>query len=235
MERFDELNLTHDILKGIRKMGFTKMTPIQRKAIPLLLEGRDVIGQAQTGTGKTGAFGIPLVARINPDNFHTQGLVLAPTRELASQITSHIRAYSKYTDLRIMCFHGGGKIERQVGLLRYPVHIIIATPGRLLDLIWKRKVADISRIKIAVIDEADKMMEMGFMRELRDILSQLPFVRQTSLWSATISDDILRISTRYMRQPRKVIISKKEIAQENVQQYMLVVKEDTRKNPFQYP
>jgi ATP-dependent RNA helicase DeaD len=228
MERFDELNLTHDILKGIRKMGFTKMTPIQQKAIPLLLEGRDVIGQAQTGTGKTGAFGIPLVARIDPYNSHTQGLVLAPTRELASQITSHIRVYAKYTELRIMCFHGGGKIDRQAGLLRYPVHIIVATPGRLLDLIWRKKVADLSRVKIAVIDEADKMMEMGFMKEVRDILSQLPFVRQTSLWSATISDDILHISTRYMRHPRKVIVSKKEIAQENVQQYMLIVKEENR-------
>jgi ATP-dependent RNA helicase DeaD len=127
-----------------------------------------------------------------------------------------------------MCFHGGGKIERQAGLLRYPVHIIVATPGRLLDLIWRKKAANLSRVKIAVIDEADKMMEMGFMREVRDILSQLPFVRQTSLWSATITDEILQISTRYMRHPRKIIVSKREIAQENVQQYMLIVKEENR-------
>jgi ATP-dependent RNA helicase DeaD len=228
MEYFDELHLESDILKGIRKIGFTKMTPIQQKAIPLLLEGRDVVGQAQTGTGKTGAYGIPLVSRIDPNLSYTQGLILAPTRELATQITSHIRAYAKYTDLRIMCFHGGGKIERQMSLLRYPVHIIVATPGRILDLIRRKKAANISRVKVAVIDEADKMLEMGFMREVGDILSQLPFVRQTSLWSATISEEVLQISTRYMRHPRKVIVSKKEIAQENVQQFMLLVNEYNR-------
>ncbi|MFH1178729.1 MAG: DEAD/DEAH box helicase [Candidatus Bathyarchaeota archaeon] len=228
MSRFDELPLSPEILKSIRKMGFKEMTPIQMEAIPLLLEGRDVIGQAQTGTGKTGAFGIPMVAKIDPNNNSTQGLVIAPTRELATQIATHIRGYAKYTNIRVMCFHGGGKIERQAGLLRYPAHIIVATPGRLLDLIWRKKVVDLGGVKVAVIDEADKMMEMGFMREVRDILSQLPFVRQTSLWSATISDEILEISTRYMRHPRKVIISKEEIAQENVQQYMLMVDDETR-------
>ncbi|MFC1802922.1 DEAD/DEAH box helicase, partial [Thermoproteota archaeon] len=213
---------------GIRKMGFTKMTPIQRAAIPLLLEGRDVIGQAQTGTGKTGAFGIPLVAKIDPEDPSTQGLILAPTRELATQIASHIRGYAKYTEIRVMCLHGGGKIEKHVRLLRYPAHVIVATPGRLLDLTWRKRAVDLSKVKVAVIDEADKMLEMGFMREVRDILSQLPFVRQTSLWSATINEDILEISTRYMRHPRKVIISKMEIAQENVQQNVLIVEEKTR-------
>ena len=228
MSRFDELPLSPEILKGIRKMGFKEMTPIQTEAIPLLLEGRDVIGQAQTGTGKTAAFGIPLVARIDPADDYTQGLIVAPTRELANQIATHIRGYAKYTDIRILCFHGGGQIDRQTALMRRPAHIIVATPGRLLDLIWKRKAVDLSKVKMAVVDEADKMLEMGFMREMRDILSQLPFVRQTSLWSATINDDILGIATRFMRHPRKVIVSKEEVAQENVQQYMLKVEDENR-------
>jgi ATP-dependent RNA helicase DeaD len=228
LSRFDELPLSPEILKGIRKMGFWEMTPIQIEAIPLLLEGRDVIGQAQTGTGKTAAFGIPMLAQIDIDDPSTQGLVMAPTRELADQIAAHIRGVAKYTKARVMCFHGGGEMERQIGLLRYPAHIVVGTPGRLLDLTRKKKALNLGGVKVAVIDEADKMLEMGFIREMRDILSQLPFVRQTSLWSATITDDILEISTRYMRHPRKVIVSREEIAQENVEQYMVSVSDENR-------
>ena len=227
MSRFDELPLSPEILKGIRKVGFREMTPIQIEAIPLLLEGRDVIGQAQTGTGKTAAFSIPMLAQIDIDDPSTQGIVIAPTRELATQLAAHIRGLAKYTEARIMCFHGGGKIDRQIGLLRYPAHIVVGTPGRLLDLIWKR-VLNLGGVKVAVIDEADKMLEMGFMREMRDILSQLPFVRQTSLWSATITEDILEISTRFMRHPRKVMVSREEIAQENVEQYIVSVTDENR-------
>jgi ATP-dependent RNA helicase DeaD len=230
LSRFDELSLNSEILKGIRKMGFREMTPIQVETIPLLLEGRDVIGQAQTGTGKTAAFSIPMLAQIDSETPVTQGLILAPTRELAEQITAHIRGLAKYTDLRIMCFHGGGNLNRQIGLLRHPAHVIVATPGRLLDLLRQRTTLDLGNVKVSVIDEADKMLEMGFIKEVRDILSKLPYVRQTSLWSATITDDILEISTRYMRHPRKVIVSKGEIAQENVDQYIVWVNEDDRLN-----
>jgi ATP-dependent RNA helicase DeaD len=227
VRRFDELPLDPVILKGIHKMGFREMTPIQIEAVPLLLEGRDIIGQAQTGTGKTAAFSIPMLAKVDINNPATQGLVIAPTRELANQIAAHIRGIAKYTETRVMCFHGGGKFERQMGLLRYPSHIVVGTPGRLLDLIRTRAL-DLGKVKTAVIDEADKMLEMGFMREMRNILSQLPFVRQTSLWSATITDDILEISTRYMRHPRRVMVSKDEIAQENVEQYVLEVSDEDR-------
>jgi ATP-dependent RNA helicase DeaD len=227
MSGFDELPLNPEIMKGIRKMGFQKMTPIQIMAVPLLLEGRDIIGQAQTGTGKTAAFSIPMVANVESNDSSTQGLVIAPTRELANQIAAHIRGLAKYTDIRVMCFHGGGKIERQVGLLRYSAHIVVGTPGRLLDLI-RRRALNLGKVRIAVIDEADKMLEMGFMREMQDLLSQLPFVRQTSLWSATITEEILDLSTRYMRHPRKVMVSKHEIAQENIDQYMLNVSDETR-------
>lgn len=228
MSRFDELPLSPEILKGVRKMGFKEMTPIQVEAIPLLLEGRDVIGQAQTGTGKTAAFTIPMLMQIDVGDSSTQGLVIAPTRELADQIAAHIRGVAKYTNVRVMCFHGGGKIERQMGLLRHPAHIVVGTPGRLLDLAKWKRVLRLGDVKVAVIDEADKMLEMGFMREMRDVLSQLPFVRQTSLWSATITEDILEVSTRFMRHPRKVMVSSEEIAQENVEQYMVMVSEGDR-------
>ena len=224
---FNDLSLSPEILKGIRKMGFHEMTPIQIEAIPLLLEGRDIIGQAQTGTGKTAAFGIPLMTLVDIHDSSTQGLIVAPTRELANQIAAHVRGLAKYTEARVMCFHGGGRIDRQMGLLRYPAHIVVGTPGRLLDLI-RRRALQLGKVKTVVIDEADKMLEMGFMREMRDILSQLPFVRQTSLWSATITKDILEISTRYMRHPRRVMVSKDEIAQENVDQYVLEVSDEDR-------
>ena len=228
MSRFDELPLSPELLKGIRKMGFREMTPIQVETIPLLLEGRDIIGQAQTGTGKTAAFSIPMIAQIDPENMDTQGLILAPTRELATQIAAHIRALAKYSDLRILCFHGGGNIYKQAEIMKRHAHIIVATPGRLLDLIYRKRAVNLGTVKVAVVDEADKMLELGFIREVRDILSKLPFVRQTSLWSATITEDILEISTRYMRHPRKVMVSSDEIAQENVTQYYLPVEDETR-------
>lgn len=225
---FDKLQLSEELQKGIRKAGFTKMTPIQEKAIPLLLSGRDVIGQAQTGTGKTAAFGIPLLAKVDPSKPFTQGVVLAPTRELATQIAAMLRSYAKFMDIKILCIHGGRKMQRQIALLSRPTHVIIATPGRLLDLIRKRGVIDLRRAKVAVIDEADKMLEMGFMKEVTWILSALPFVRQTSLWSATIGQDIIDISFRHMRHPRKVLVSSDEIAQTNVNQFYIEVDEDTR-------
>lgn len=225
---FDKLQLSEELQKGIRKAGFTKMTPIQEKAIPLLLSGRDVIGQAQTGTGKTAAFGIPLLAKVDPSKPFIQGVVLAPTRELATQIAAMIRSYSKFMNIKILCIHGGRNMQRQMSLLSRPTHVVIATPGRLLDLIRKRGVMDLSHAKVAVIDEADKMLEMGFMEDVTGILSALPFVRQTSLWSATIGEDIINVSFRHMRQPRKVLVSKDEIAQTNVNQFYIEVDDEDR-------
>lgn len=225
---FDKLQLSEELQKGIRKAGFTKMTPIQEKAIPLLLSGRDVIGQAQTGTGKTAAFGIPLLAKVDPSKPFIQGVVLAPTRELATQIAAMIRSYSKFMNIKILCIHGGRNMQRQMSLLSRPTHVVIATPGRLLDLIRKRGVMDLSHAKVAVIDEADKMLEMGFMKDVTGILSALPFVRQTSLWSATIGEDIINVSFRHMRQPRKVLVSKDEIAQTNVNQFYIEVDDEDR-------
>ena len=225
---FDKLQLSEELQKGIRKAGFKKMTPIQKKAIPVLLSGRDVIGQAQTGTGKTAAFGIPLLVKVDPSKPFIQGVVLAPTRELATQIAAMIRSYSKFMNIKILCIHGGRNMQRQMALLSRPTHVIIATPGRLLDLVRKRGVLNLSHAKVAVIDEADKMLEMGFMKEVTGILSALPFVRQTSLWSATISQNIIDVSFRHMRHPRKVLVSSEEIAQTNVNQFYIEVDEETR-------
>lgn len=225
---FESLQLKEELIKGIIKARFYEMTPIQKEAIPVLLRGRDVIGQAQTGTGKTAAFGIPLLAKIDPEKPFPQALVLAPTRELAHQIMVMLRNLAKYTDIKIVCVHGGGKMHRQIAGLSKPTHVVVGTPGRILDLLRLRNVLDIKNVKYAVIDEADKMLEMGFMDEMSHILSQLPFVRQTSLWSATISEEIISVSTRYMRNPRKILVSKDEIAQTMVRQYIIEVTDESR-------
>jgi ATP-dependent RNA helicase DeaD len=225
---FESLKIPEELLKGISKAKFREMTPIQKEAIPMLLKGRDVIGQAQTGTGKTAAFGIPLLAKIDPKKPYPQALVLAPTRELAHQISVMLRNLAKYMDITIVAIHGGGKMHRQIAGLSKATHVVVGTPGRTLDLMRKRKVLDVTNVKYAVIDEADKMFEMGFLDEMKQILSQLPFVRQTSLWSATINDEIISVSTRYMRNPRKVLVSKDEIAQTMVHQYIHEVTDETR-------
>ena len=211
-QRLSDLPLTPELQKGVRKMGFRKLTPIQREAIPLLLKGRDVIGQAQTGTGKTAAFGLPMLMEADPEQAKTQGLVITPTRELAEQVTQHMRRYAKYTDIRIVVIHGGRSIGDQFNILTKPAHVVVGTPGRLLDLARKRAL-DLSNIRYLAIDEADKMLEMGFIGQIDDIISRTPYVRQTSLWSATLDEDVLSLATRYMRHPRKVIVSKDEIKQ----------------------
>ncbi len=225
---FQVLEISQNLIKGLRKAGLKEMTPIQRQAIPVLLRGRDVIGQAQTGTGKTAAFGIPLLAKIDPNKPVIQAVVLAPTRELSTQISIMLRNYGKYMDIKIVCVHGGGNIHRQMRLLSRPTHVLVATPGRLCDLLRRKLVLDFKDVKVAVIDEADKILEMGFMDDMGSILSQLPFVRQTSLWSATMLEEVVKLSTRYMRNPMKIFVSKDEIAQTLVHQYYLNVNNENR-------
>jgi ATP-dependent RNA helicase DeaD len=225
---FESLKISEKLMKGISKAKFRKMTPIQKEAIPVLLKGRDVIGQAQTGTGKTAAFGIPLLEKMDPENPYPQALVLAPTRELAHQISIMLRNLAKYMNLTIVVVHGGGKMHRQIAGLSKKTQVVVGTPGRILDLLRKKNILNIKNVKYAVIDEADKMLEMGFRDEMRHIMGQLPFVRQTSLWSATISEEIISVSTRYMRNPRKILVSKDEIAQTMVHQYIHEVTDETR-------
>jgi len=219
---FEDLPLSPEILRGLGRMGLEILTPIQAAAMPLLLEGRDVMGQAQTGTGKTAAFGIPMLMKVDPSNPSTQGLVLCPTRELSEQVSSHIKGYARYLGTRVVTLHGGSNVIRQIEVLGKPAHVVVGTPGRIIDLM-RRKALDLSRVRVVAVDEADKMLELGFIRDVEWILGATPFVRQTSLWSATLSPEVLHLSVRYMRHPRKVLVSRDEVAQINVAQYHVPV------------
>jgi ATP-dependent RNA helicase DeaD len=209
-------------MRGIDELGFTELFPIQAEAIPSLLEGRDVIGQAQTGTGKTAAFGVPMIERLDANVNRVQGLVLAPTRELAVQVADHMSKYAKYAGFRVLAVYGGASIERQVWSLQRGIHIVVGTPGRIIDLM-KRGVLNLSYVKILVLDEADRMLDMGFIDDIDYILRRVPTTRQTSLFSATIDGNVRRVCNRYMRNPQEILVSKDEIALEQIDQYYVVV------------
>ncbi|OGD44561.1 hypothetical protein A3K69_03245 [Candidatus Bathyarchaeota archaeon RBG_16_57_9] len=219
---FKDLPLSQEVLKGLRKLQFRELTPIQAKAIPLLLEGLDVIGQAETGTGKTAAFGIPLVMRMDSSDDRVQGLVVAPTRELAEQIALMVRRFARYTGVKVQVVYGGENIDKQLTRLSEGAHVLVGTPGRLIDLL-KRRDLDLRAVKVAVVDEADKLLEMGFIDDVRFILSRAPFLRQTSMWSATLSDEIVGHARRFMRSPVEVRLSKDDVAQPLVEQFYLRV------------
>ena len=220
---FSDLPLAPELLRGLQRMSLTRLTPIQARSMRLLLEGRDVLGQAQTGTGKTAAFGVSMLARVDPSQRYTQGLVLCPTRELSDQVASHMRRYARYLDTRVITLHGGSNVSRQIEVLAKPAHVVVGTPGRIIDLMRRRKALDLSRVGVVVIDEADKMLELGFIGDVERILGGAPFVRQTSLWSATLSPEVLGLATRYMRHPRKVLVSADEVAQLDVEQFYIPV------------
>jgi ATP-dependent RNA helicase DeaD len=209
-------------MKGIEELGFTELFPIQAQAIIPLLEGKDVIGQAQTGTGKTAAFGIPMVERVNPKDKGVQGLVLAPTRELAIQVARRISLFSKYTKLKVLPVYGGESINKQINALRRGVHIVVGTPGRTIDHL-KRGTLNLSSTKIVVLDEADRMLDMGFIDDINYILSKVPENKQMSLFSATIDDSVMNVCHRYMKNPEEILVSKDEIALEQLSQYYMVM------------
>jgi len=209
-------------MKGIEELGFTELFPIQAQAIIPLLDGKDVIGQAQTGTGKTAAFGIPMVERIDPTNKKVQGLVLAPTRELAIQVAEHISRFSKYTKLKVLPVYGGESIGKQIRALERGVHIVVGTPGRTIDHL-KRGTLNLSSTKVVVLDEADRMLDMGFIDDINYILTKVPADRQLSLFSATIDKSVMNMCHRYMKNPEKILVSKDEIALEQLNQYYIVV------------
>ena len=222
IQYFEDLPLTTDIKKGIEELGFTELFPIQAQAIIPLLEGKDVIGQAQTGTGKTAAFGIPMVERINPNIKRVQGLVLAPTRELAIQVAQRISRFSKYTKLKVLPVYGGESIGKQIRALERGVHIVVGTPGRTIDHL-ERGTLNLSSTKVVVLDEADRMLDMGFIDDINYILSKVPADKQMSLFSATIDDSVMNMCHRYMKNPEKILVSKDEIALEQMNQYYMVV------------
>jgi ATP-dependent RNA helicase DeaD len=211
-----------EVLRSIEELGFESLFPIQAQAIIPLLEGKDVIGQAQTGTGKTAAFGVPMVEQLNPEIRKVQGLVLVPTRELAVQVADHIKLFAKYAKLKVLPVYGGEPIHRQIRALTIGVHIVVGTPGRLIDLL-KRRVLNLSSVKTVVLDEADRMLDMGFIEDIEYILARTPSNKQTSLFSATIDKTVMSVCNRYMKNPEKILVSKDEIALTQMKQYYMVV------------
>jgi len=231
MKNFKEMGLTPGILKAINEIGFEQPMPVQEKVIPLMLdEEKDIIALAQTGTGKTAAFGLPLVMSVDPELTTTQALILCPTRELCIQITGDLADYSKHTGgLRILAVYGGSGIENQIRELKRGVHIIVATPGRLIDLIG-RKVARLNHVSTVVLDEADEMLNMGFLDSINEILGEVPEGRRTLLFSATMSPEIASIARKYMNNPVEITIGRKNSSAVNVSHsYYLVHAKDKYK------
>ena len=214
---FQELGLSKNVLKGIGQLSFTNPTPIQERVIPLILAGTmDIVGLAQTGTGKTAAFGLPLLEKIRMDDNRPQALILCPTRELCIQITSDIEAYAKcIKGFSVTAVYGGAPIQNQIRSIKKGTHVIVATPGRLLDLL-NRKAVNISKAKFMVLDEADIMLHMGFKDELDAILARVPQKRQALMFSATMPKGVAKIASRYMRDPIEVTVGRKNSCTSNV-------------------
>ncbi|AEH49531.1 DEAD/DEAH box helicase [Parageobacillus thermoglucosidasius] len=224
MTTFYELGLSNELMKAIRRMGFEETTPIQAETIPLSLQNKDVIGQAQTGTGKTAAFGIPLIEKVDVTNEAIQGLVVAPTRELAIQVSEELYKIGAVKRVRVLPIYGGQDIGRQIRALKKRPHIIVGTPGRIIDHI-NRKTLHLENVHTVVLDEADEMLNMGFIDDIEAILSNVPEKRQTLLFSATMPEPIRRIAERFMNEPQIVKVKAKEMTVPNIQQYYLEVQE----------
>jgi ATP-dependent RNA helicase DeaD len=217
VQQFSDLPLSKDVLRGIKALGFKKPSPIQAQSILPLLEGRDVIGQAQTGTGKTAAFAIPMIESIDVSDKRVQGIVLAPVRELAIQIAKHISELSRYTGIKVCPIYGGQKINKQIKQLKKGVHIVVGTPGRVIDHL-NRGTLRLRDVQMVVIDEADRMLDMGFVKDINKILGKVPKQKQTSLFSATMDKNVWKICNRFMDRPEKILVSKDEITLEQINQ-----------------
>ncbi len=230
---FESLGLSSELLRAISEKNYSTPTPIQAEAIPLILEGRDLMGGAQTGTGKTASFTLPLLQRLMSVGAPKQGsrpvraLILTPTRELAAQVAESVHLYGKYLPLKSTVIFGGVKINQQIQKLRQGVDILIATPGRLLDHVDQRTV-DLSKVDILVLDEADRMLDMGFIRDIRKVLAIIPKQKQTLLFSATFSDEIKRLSKDLLNSPALIEVARHNTASERVTQVVHPV-DKTRK------
>ena len=233
---FADFQLDPKILKAVADQGYTQATPIQAKAIPVVLEGKDVMGAAQTGTGKTAAFILPIIQKLLPNaNASTsparhpiRALILTPTRELSDQVADNASLYAKHTDLRTAVVFGGVDIKPQAMLLRAGVEILIATPGRLLDHLGS-KTADLSQVQILVLDEADRMLDMGFLPDLQRIINLIPAQRQTLLFSATFSPEIKKLAQTYLRNPVTIEVARQNAAADTVKQIVHFVKSENKR------
>ncbi|MCC2165046.1 DEAD/DEAH box helicase [Brotaphodocola catenula] len=226
--KFEELQINDRILRAVTDMGFEEASPIQAKAIPVQMEGLDIIGQAQTGTGKTAAFGIPLLQKIDPKNKKLQAIALCPTRELAIQVADEIRNLAKYMHgIKVLPIYGGQDIVRQIRGLKDGTQIIVGTPGRVMDHM-RRKTIKFDQVHTVIMDEADEMLNMGFLEDMETILSQLPEERQTIMFSATMPDAIQKIAKTFQKDPQIVRVVKKELTVPKVTQYYYEVKPKTK-------
>ncbi|AYQ35529.1 DEAD/DEAH box helicase [Runella sp. SP2] len=222
---FQTLGLSDELMQATNEMGFEKPSPIQAQAIPHLLQGLDVIGQAQTGTGKTAAFGLPALELVDVTEKHTQVLILCPTRELAVQVTDELRRLAKYKKgVKIETIYGGDSIERQIKSLRGGVHIVVGTPGRTMDMM-ERRALKLEKVSYMVLDEADEMLDMGFREDIESILEEMPEERQTVLFSATMSKPIMAITQKFQNDPVLVKVTRKEVTNENIEQVCFEVKQ----------
>ena len=222
---FDSLGLNADILRAVAEQGYSEPTPIQRQAIPVVLSGRDLMASAQTGTGKTAGFTLPLLQLLSSSNPHPKGrrpvraLILTPTRELAAQVGENVAEYSKHLDIRSLVVFGGVSINPQMMKLRGGVDVLVATPGRLLDL-EHQNALDLSKVEILVLDEADRMLDMGFIHDIRRVLAKLPAKRQNLLFSATFSDEIKTLAEKLLHNPEQVEVARRNTASEQVTQHV---------------
>jgi ATP-dependent RNA helicase DeaD len=227
-EKFGDLPISGELRKAVRDMGFETMTPIQAKAIPLILEGRDIIGQAQTGTGKTLAYGLPMLDSVDPGVRKTQAIVLCPTRELAVQVARELKKVLTYRrGVHVQPIYGGQPIGLQIQALRAGVQVVIGTPGRTIDHI-RRGTLKLDHVKTAVLDEADEMLQMGFIDDVETILQRVPKERQTLLFSATMPNPILKLTRKYQRDPEFVKVVQRQLTVPQLKQYYLGVKEGTK-------
>jgi ATP-dependent RNA helicase DeaD len=222
---FEDLGFADEIRRAISDLGFEEPTPIQSLAIPLMRDGKDVIGQAHTGTGKTAAYGIPIIESVDARVKRPQALVLCPTRELAIQVSEELRKLARYRKgIVILPVYGGQPIERQLHALRSGVQVVIATPGRLLDHLDRRSI-DLRAVRVVVLDEADEMLDMGFRDDIEAILKRVPAERQTVLFSATMSQQILDLSRRYLKDPRTVRVIHDQLTVPTIEQYYFEIRE----------
>lgn len=218
MSHFENLEVKEEILEAIRDLGFEDPTPIQEQAIPLLLDGKDMLGQAQTGTGKTAAFSLPMLEKINAKKPYVQGFVLTPTRELALQVSRAIESFAKFLPLRVLCVYGGQPYGKQLRLLKEGVQIVVGTPGRVLDLLHKKNALDLSKLRFAVLDEADEMLKMGFIEDVENILAETPETCQKAFFSATLPKEIRQLASRFLTDAEEVTVSTGTLTLETTEQ-----------------
>ena len=225
---FDELGLNKKLLLALKESGYTIPFPIQEKAIPIILQGNDVIGQAHTGTGKTAAYSLPILMKMK-NTRNAQALVLVPTRELAIQVAKEMNKLAKYTETKVAAIYGGQNMRNQIIRLERGIHIIVATPGRLMDHIGQKTIF-LDTIDFVVLDEADRMLDMGFIEDINYILSKVKHKKQLCLFSATILPEIIEISKRYMKNPIHVTVNQNDITLKTIEQMYLIINEKEKYN-----